>query len=200
MVESSPPKKLCFVTIGATADFNALITGVLSQPFLQALKRAHYTHLLIQYGKGGASLFSDYIQQRRADGERTGDINVEGFDFDKAGLTKQMSAARGQKGDSEGVVVSHAGSGSILDALRIGVPLIVVPNPELLDNHQVELAEELAAQGYVIHGKLEDLPAAVEDAEKLRERHKSWPPVNSGADPSGRGLAGVMDDEMGFLD
>lgn len=47
------------------------------------------------------------------------------------------------------------GSGSILAALRIAVPLIVVPNPSLLDNHQVELAEELAAQGYVVHGHLE---------------------------------------------
>lgn len=47
------------------------------------------------------------------------------------------------------------GSGSILDALRISVPLIVVPNPSLLDNHQVELAEELAKQGYVVHGHLE---------------------------------------------
>ncbi len=46
------------------------------------------------------------------------------------------------------------GSGSILDALRMDVPLVVVPNPELLDNHQVELAEALSAQGYVIHGSL----------------------------------------------
>ncbi|KAI9823198.1 MAG: N-acetylglucosaminyldiphosphodolichol N-acetylglucosaminyltransferase catalytic subunit alg13 [Thelocarpon impressellum] len=60
-----------------------------------------------------------------------------------------MSAA------SEGVILSHAGSGSILDGLRLGVPLIVVPNPRLLNDHQVELAEELAAQGYVVHGKLE---------------------------------------------
>lgn len=51
----------------------------------------------------------------------------------------------------------HKGSGSILDALRINVPLIVVPNPHLLDNHQVELAEELAKQGYVTHGKLESV-------------------------------------------
>ena len=51
--------------------------------------------------------------------------------------------------------LTSKGSGSILDALRIAVPLIVVPNPSLLDNHQVELAEELAAQGYVIHGHLE---------------------------------------------
>lgn len=48
----------------------------------------------------------------------------------------------------------QTGSGSILDALRIAVPIIVVPNPELLDNHQEELAEELATQGYVIHGRL----------------------------------------------
>ena len=46
------------------------------------------------------------------------------------------------------------GSGSILAALRIAVPLVVVPNPTLLDNHQVELAEALAEQGYVIHGHL----------------------------------------------
>ena len=46
------------------------------------------------------------------------------------------------------------GTGSILDALRISVPLIVVPNSTLLDNHQVELAEQLARQGYVIHGSL----------------------------------------------
>lgn len=53
------------------------------------------------------------------------------------------------------LVTSDTGSGSILDALRISVPLIVVPNPNLLDNHQVELAEELASQGYVVHGHLE---------------------------------------------
>jgi UDP-N-acetylglucosamine transferase subunit ALG13 len=34
------------------------------------------------------------------------------------------------------------------------VPLVVVPNPDLLDNHQVELADVLAEQGYVIRGTL----------------------------------------------
>ena len=49
----------------------------------------------------------------------------------------------------------RTGSGTILDALRLSVPLIVVPNEELLDNHQVELAEALAEQGYVVHGRIE---------------------------------------------
>lgn len=91
----------------------------------------------------------------------------------------------------------YLGSGSILDALRIAVPLIVVPNETLLDNHQVELAEALAEQEYVVHGRLVQLPQALADAEKLRQRAKEWPPVNSGPE---RGLRGVLDDEMGFLD
>jgi beta-1,4-N-acetylglucosaminyltransferase len=46
------------------------------------------------------------------------------------------------------------GAGTILDVLRMGVPLIVVPNPALLDNHQLELAQELQAQGYATQGDL----------------------------------------------
>lgn len=39
--------------------------------------------------------------------------------------------------------------------MRLDLPIIVVPNPELLDNHQTELAEELERQGYVTYGHLE---------------------------------------------
>lgn len=53
------------------------------------------------------------------------------------------------------VLIHEKGSGSILEALRIQVPIIVIPNSDLLDNHQVELAEELSKQGYVVHGHLE---------------------------------------------
>src|ERR1700730_17715341 len=49
----------------------------------------------------------------------------------------------------------YQGSGSILDALRIGVPLIVVPNGGGLAGHQLELAVELSRQHYVVYGKLE---------------------------------------------
>jgi len=108
----------------------------------------------------------------------------------------------GEKG-LEGVVVSHAGSGSILDALRVDVPLIVVPNESLLDNHQNELAEELARQDLVVHGRMDKLAEALEKAEGLREKKRRWPPQDdTGRLPTGRskGLAGIMDDEMGFVD
>jgi len=45
------------------------------------------------------------------------------------------------------LVVSHAGSGSVFEALGANRPLIVVPNPILMDNHQAELAEHLERAG-----------------------------------------------------
>ena len=51
----------------------------------------------------------------------------------KAGLEEDMRAAR--------LVISHAGSGSIFEALALCKPLIVVVNEALMDNHQAELAD-----------------------------------------------------------
>lgn len=44
------------------------------------------------------------------------------------------------------------GSGSILEALRYQIPLIVVPNTGLLDNHQEELAVAMERNNYLIRG------------------------------------------------
>ncbi|MCJ1483816.1 N-acetylglucosaminyldiphosphodolichol N-acetylglucosaminyltransferase catalytic subunit alg13 [Schaereria dolodes] len=194
-------EKLCFVTIGATASFDSLIKAALSQSFLEALEVANYTDLLLQHGREGQKILNDfYTQAQISDVEKITGVTVNGFDFEKEGLSQVMRKAKGERDAAEGVVISHAGSGTILDALRIAAPLIVVPNPGLLDNHQEELAEELAAQGYVIHGHLNNLAAAIEESETLRTKRRAWPPVNAGHDPSGRGLAAVMDDEMGFVD
>ena len=45
-----------------------------------------------------------------------------------------------------------------------------------------------------------NLPAAVQQSEIRRVKQQPWPPDNRGDDPLGRGLAGVMDEEMGFVD
>ncbi|KAI9735855.1 MAG: N-acetylglucosaminyldiphosphodolichol N-acetylglucosaminyltransferase catalytic subunit alg13 [Cirrosporium novae-zelandiae] len=191
-------QRLCFVTIGATASFNDLLSAALSRPFLEALFQAGYTDLLLQYGKEeGQHIFEDFIHTHPKGTDGQYGLNINGFDFNKRGLGQEMRAAKGEQGRREGVVISHAGSGSILDALRIDVPLIVVPNESLLDNHQAELAVELAKQGYVVHGKIGNLAAGIFASEKLRKKQKAWPPITAG---SKRGLAGVMDDEMGFVD
>ncbi|MCJ1282754.1 N-acetylglucosaminyldiphosphodolichol N-acetylglucosaminyltransferase catalytic subunit alg13 [Xylographa opegraphella] len=221
-----PPKKLCFLTVGATAPFDALITAALSAPFLAALRAASYTDLLLQHGTSRT-----FDARSAAAAGESHSITVQGFDFNREGLGREMRAAKGEGGAREGCVVSHAGSGSILDALRLAVPLVVVPNAGLLDNHQEELAAELAAQGYVVYGQLgyylsllfaveasgtvalwvegglafanrwcvRDLAAAIGEAEALRKRRTVWPPGGEGGE-DGRGLIGVMDDEMGFVD
>ncbi|KAI9672923.1 MAG: N-acetylglucosaminyldiphosphodolichol N-acetylglucosaminyltransferase catalytic subunit alg13 [Trizodia sp. TS-e1964] len=192
--------KLCFVTIGATASFNALISAVLTQRFLGTLRDCGYTHLILQYGSEGKAHLERFKDSTTSEEQACG-INIDGFDFKNDGLAQEMKSARGREGVGvEGVVISHAGAGSILDALRMAVPLVVVPNPTLLDNHQVELAEELERQGYVIHGDLNDLSSAILRSEELRKGPKKWPPASERSGLSGRDLAGVMDDEMGFLD
>lgn len=148
------PRKVCFVTIGATASFASLIRTVLSPSFLTALEQQNYTDLLIQYGANGEALYAERMKHLQVS-SFTSRLHIKGFDLDQRGLAQWMRLAKTGDGGSEGIVVSHAGSGTILDALRISVPLIVVPNAELLDNHQIELAEALAEQEYVVHGKLE---------------------------------------------
>ena len=76
----------------------------------------------------------------------------------------------------------------------------MVPNTDLLDNHQLELAEALAEQGYVVHGHLDRLLEALDDADGLRRRQQEWPPINSGVHRQAMGLKGILDEEMGFLD
>jgi UDP-N-acetylglucosamine transferase subunit ALG13 len=64
------------------------------------------------------------------------------------------------------VVISHAGVGSILCAIRVGHTPVIFPRlkrfGETVDDHQAELAEALAAQGSaVVAWNGEDLAAAV---------------------------------------
>ena len=148
--------RVCFVTVGATAPFPQLIEVCTNSRFLAGLKARGYTKLIIQHGNKGKDLPSlvKGLDLDNRDAIFPG-IELAGFDFLPNGLMEEMRATKGQQGARDGVVISHAGSGSILDALRINAPLIVVPNPTLLDNHQIELAEELAKQGYVVHGEIE---------------------------------------------
>ncbi|KAA8493613.1 UDP-N-acetylglucosamine transferase subunit ALG13-like [Porphyridium purpureum] len=100
---------------------------------LRALRAFGYTKLRVQYGRG------KFVP--RACGEDDGlfDEMVDCFRF-KPSLTHDMQRA--------GLIISHAGAGSIFEALRMGKNLIVVINDRLMDNHQAELAEEMQALGH----------------------------------------------------
>ena len=103
------PRKLCFVTIGATAAFDSLIKAALSPEFLQRLQASGYTDLLLQYGKDGHTILEDFRSRYGSKSEEEFGIKVTGFDFNKKGLGSEMRAAKGEGDCLEGVVISHAG-------------------------------------------------------------------------------------------
>ncbi|KAL9105041.1 MAG: hypothetical protein Q9163_000054 [Psora crenata] len=198
MAEDIGRRKLCFVTIGATAAFDSLIKAALEPTFIQALQQNGYTDLRLQHGRDGAFILKECLAKNGTGMTEAFGLNITGFDFNTQGLGVEMRAAKAGEGAVEGVVISHAGSGSVLDALRIAIPLIVVPNPSLLNNHQEELAEAMAQQGYAVHGNIHDLPAAIKEIETIRDGRPAWPPETNRR--HGEGLVGIMDDEMGFVD
>ena len=115
---SSREHKTCFVTVGATAPFDALIKAVLEPNFLQALRKANYTKLQIQHGyEAEDNLFSRLSRQAEiSEFCKNSNLEVTGFSFDKDGLDTYMRGAKGDAprgqgtaGAGQGVVMSHAG-------------------------------------------------------------------------------------------
>jgi UDP-N-acetylglucosamine transferase subunit ALG13 len=80
-------------------------------------------------------------------------------------FTRYMEEAR--------VIVTHCGD-TVLEAVALGVPVVVVPRRhaygEAIDDHQVELAQALAARGLVTWAEPEGLAAAVDRAVPATER------------------------------
>ncbi|KAJ5168099.1 UDP-N-acetylglucosamine transferase subunit alg13 [Penicillium canariense] len=206
--------KLCFVTVGATASFEKLVQAVLQESFLAELEKYNFTHLLVQYGKGGQHIFEKYATERVKSSDRAHGLDIGGFDL-RPSLTEYLRMVQedSSKHQELGMVISHAGkapvqfwitksmesnrfsgTGSILAALRASVPLVVVPNPDLADNHQQELADELACQGYAVIGNVADLPSTVGKAANRRERAPFF--LNA----SKNSLDVPLSDELSFVD
>jgi beta-1,4-N-acetylglucosaminyltransferase len=109
---SDRPQKVCFVTIGATAPFDALLSHVLDRPFLESLNRYHYTNLLLQFGKEGRAIFEKFTREHPVGSDGRYGLDIQGFDFNKAGLEAEMRSTKAdeKKYHAEGMILSHAGN------------------------------------------------------------------------------------------
>ncbi|KAL7751028.1 N-acetylglucosaminyldiphosphodolichol N-acetylglucosaminyltransferase catalytic subunit alg13 [Sorochytrium milnesiophthora] len=146
--------KAVFVTVGTTR-FDAMVDGVLSPRLQSLLVSLGYTQLSLQHGRSPVPpnvLSRPSAADQAQDHPDAGELHTTCFAF------KSSLAADMQQAD---LVISHAGSGSILEALRLRKPLLVVVNDALMDNHQSELAIELHQQGYLISVNAEDLADGV---------------------------------------
>lgn len=116
------------VTVGSTC-FPALSDFMVREDTLRSLYEIGVMRLTVQYGTHESKVSSDIVSQGNIP-----DVKTYGYTDD---LTKEMKSAS--------IIVSHAGAGTILEAIDLGKSLIVVVNTTLMDNHQTELARAMAA-------------------------------------------------------
>ncbi|KAK2612324.1 N-acetylglucosaminyldiphosphodolichol N-acetylglucosaminyltransferase catalytic subunit alg13 [Conoideocrella luteorostrata] len=170
-------QRYCLVTVGATVGFAALTKEVLQPPFWKYLNSQGFTALHIQCGPDitwASAQFSSHKDQLPAG------FHVDVFDVKGSLVKDEMMLCKYRSGDrAQGLVISHAGTGTILDVWKLGIPLVVVPNTSLLDDHQTEMAEHLAKQGYATMSSATrlDLQEAIHKAVLLWEENYStrWP-------------------------
>lgn len=123
--------KKCFVTVGTTR-FDMLCEYIVSETVLSALKNIGCKELTIQIGNSSIEP-SDYIKEG---------IKINMYRF-KDSIQDDIRNAD--------LVISHAGAGSCLETLEAKKPLLVVVNEDLMDNHQLELAERLQIDSHLYY-------------------------------------------------
>ncbi|CAG4935439.1 unnamed protein product [Parnassius apollo] len=121
----------CFVTVGTTR-FDLLAEFITSQPILHALKQIGCKEITFQIGNSGID---------------PGEYEKEGI---KLHLYRFKDSIQEDINKAD-LVISHAGAGSCLEALDANKPLLVVVNEDLMDNHQLELAEQLQVGGHLYY-------------------------------------------------
>ncbi|KAI0399806.1 glycosyltransferase family 28 C-terminal domain-containing protein [Xylaria palmicola] len=170
------PSRTAFVTIGATAGFRSLLQEVVSPKFLATLRSQNFTSLVVQCGPDLG--YFEAIRPSHTQKSHGLDITAFSYAPDLKEHFARASCGNDHNGNREcGVIISHAGSGSIIEALEFDSKLIAVPNPGLMDNHQLEIADEMESQGFLIHGRLGSVAEAVEKMGTIVLR--KWPPGSS---------------------
>ena len=81
------------------------------------------------------------------------------------------------------LLISHAGAGSILEGMRLRARMVVVVNDALMDNHQTELADELASRGHCLGTTPSRLLATLEELAARTTAFEPFPVADAEAFP-----------------
>eukprot|EP01133_Synstelium_polycarpum_P015066 gene15066-17832_t len=129
-------KNYVFVTVGTTR-FEELIEAVDTDDFHQLLKGFGYSGMVMQIGN------SQYVPNGLTENQ-VAKGRVQGFNT----LYYRFKPTLADDMAKSSLIISHGGSGSILEALELHKPCVCVTNSRLMHNHQVELAGKLSHQPY----------------------------------------------------
>lgn len=124
--------KKIFVTVGTT-KFDSLISQVTADAVLEALSAKGFEEMILQIGE---------TQIEPDCKPRCGFKSIAYF--------KLTSSLRDLMSDVD-LIISHAGAGTCLEVLELEKPLIVAINDCLMNNHQIELAQQLAKDGFLYY-------------------------------------------------
>lgn len=79
------------------------------------------------------------------------------------------------------IVIVILGAGTSLEVLRKGKPFLIVANENLMDNHQEELAAELADNNYAHLASVATLPAKLREFQETKfAQLQPFPEQNEG--------------------
>ncbi|RMX61096.1 hypothetical protein pdam_00010520 [Pocillopora damicornis] len=140
-----------FVTVGTTS-FDRLIETVSSKAFLELFEKLGYGSVVLQIGRG---VFEPEIIDKK-------NLSMQYYRY-KDSIAEDIQSAS--------LVISHAGAGSVLETLQAGRPLIVVINELLMDNHQLELASQLAEDGHLSYATCGTLESIIREQNFSKLKH-----------------------------
>jgi len=166
-----------FVTVGSTC-FDGLVEAILQDEFLELLYAKGYRKLVVQAGETKLGI----IPHGSSSSNWSNLLDITVWKFEPSLLEEYKVAD---------LIISHAGSGTILEVLRVPKPLIAVPNPSLLHNHQEELALALQSRNYLIASTIAELTNAIHNL--------SLHTIQPFPHRDGSKFQSILDEEMGYI-
>lgn len=136
-----------------------MVEAVLSPRIVEELLNLGFKRIIVQFGRNYRESFTQSINVDQSlppsqtylgfNGDpvhgfsqgSSGKLEIIGFEYS----TRIQDVIQ----ENADLVISHAGTGSILDSLRLGKPLIVCVNDTLMDNHQQEIADQFASSNHL---------------------------------------------------